>query len=78
MLRLPGRRWFQEMLIGGPIVGNRMMEAAERGRPKLHAVQIRTQVLKRFDQVPNNQIFCGFRHCFWAFVPSRTFLLLES
>jgi hypothetical protein len=35
-------------------------------------------VLKRFDQVPNNQIFCGFRHCFWAFVPSRTFLLLES
>jgi len=61
------------MPITGPIFGNGIMEAAERSRPEFHAVQIGTQVLERFDQVPNNQIFRRFRHCLWAFVSSRTF-----
>ena len=73
----PPRARLEQMLVTGPVVGDRMLERAEGGSPKFHAIQILAQPLEGFDQVPHNQIFCRFRHCYSPLSLSGHFLLLE-
>src|ERR1700733_3296273 len=77
-LGVPGvalRRWREQVLITRLIVGDRMLERAERGGPEVHAIQILAQPLEGFDQVTDNLVFCRFRHCYCSFVRQRTFPL---
>jgi hypothetical protein len=53
-----------------------MPEGAKRGRPKFHVIQVLAQLFESFDQVPNNQLFCRFRHCYWPLSRIGHFLLL--
>lgn len=73
----PGLR-LEQMLVAGPVVGNRVLERAKRGGPKFHAIQVLTQPFEGLDQVPHNQIFCLFRHYYSPLSPIGHFLLLED
>ena len=53
-----------------------MLERAECCGPEFHAIQILAQPFERFDQVPNNHVFCLFRHCYWPLSRIGHFLLL--
>jgi hypothetical protein len=54
-----------------------MLERAEGGGPEFHAIQILAQPLEGLDQVPHDQIFCRFRHCYWPLSHIGHFLLLQ-
>jgi hypothetical protein len=55
----PGR---QKVTLARLIIGNRSLEAAQRGRPKFHAIQVLVQALKRFGEIAYDLVFRRFRH----------------
>ena len=80
-LKAPRRRPFrglQQLLVARLVLRDRMLEGAQRGRPKLHAIQILVQTPKRFDQIPHEHVFCRLRHGTrpWSVI-GRSFSLLK-
>jgi hypothetical protein len=54
------------VLVAGLKIRNRVLETVEDSRPKFHAIQVRPQSLKRFDQILHNRIGRLFRHSFFT------------
>jgi len=54
------------VLVAGLKIGNWVLETVEHSRPKFHAIQVRAQSFKRFDQISHNGIGRLFRHSFFT------------